>query len=75
MGVHSPGGQGRLGICLPEAPQLFLAHLHGPETCVGLRAGFAHPSQSSPALGFGVRENPDCFLPLKTCTPKPLKPL
>lgn len=34
-------------------------------TRVGLRAGFAHSSQSSPALGFGIREDPDCFLPSK----------
>lgn len=75
MGVHGPGRQGRLGICLPEATQLFFVCLHGPESHVGLRAGFAYPSENSLALGFGDRENPDCCLPPKTCTPKSLKPL
>lgn len=75
MGVRSPGGQGRLRVCLSEATQLFLSCLHGPETRVGLWAGFAHPSENSPAFGFGDRENPDCCLPPKTCTPKPLQPL
>lgn len=67
MGVHSPGGQGRLGVCLSEATQLFLSCLHGPETRVGLWAGVAYPSENSPAFGLVTERTLTA-----ACLPKPV---